>query len=292
MNSDWLPHEAARKSPLAWLGGKSRLADRIIDRLPPHRAYCEVFAGAAWVLFRKPPSDVEIINDINGELVTLYRCVKHHLAELVAQFRWMLVARDEFDRFMATPADTLTDIQRAARFYYLSRTAFGARIKAPTFGIAATAPPRLNLLRIEEDLSAAHLRLSRVYIENRPYAKVLERFDKPETLFYVDPPYWGCEGDYGDGLFGREDFQRLADQLASLKGSFILSLNDRPEVRETFKRFKIEAIQTTYTVGVKSRGTPVGEVLISNFEPAAPPEPKPTARRSSRSATSGRSTGA
>jgi len=168
MNDAWTPSSGVRKSPLAWLGGKSQLADRIIDRMPDHLAYCEVFAGAAWVLFRKPESKVEIINDINRELVTLYRCVKYHLGELVMQFKWMLVARDEFDRFMQTPADALTDIQRAARFYYLTKAAFGAKVRSPSFGIAATAAPRLNLLRIEEDLSDAHLRLARVYIENKP----------------------------------------------------------------------------------------------------------------------------
>lgn len=252
------------KSPLAWLGGKSQLADRIVERMPEHQTYCEVFAGAAWVLFRKPESKVEIINDINHELVTLYRCVKHHLAELVLQFRWMLVARDEFDRFMATPPDTLTDIQRAARFFYLAKTSFGARVNKPTFGIAATQPPRLNLLRVEEDLSEAHLRLCRVQIENRPYGQVIERFDKPRTLFYLDPPYWGCEKDYGEGLFNREDFGRLAEQLDGLKGRFILSLNDQPGVREVFANFKIEAIKTRYSINPAAHNQ-VGEVLITNF---------------------------
>jgi DNA adenine methylase len=252
------------RSPLAWLGGKSQLADRIVDRMPEHLAYCEVFAGAAWVLFRKPESKVEIINDINRELITLYRCVKYHLAELVQQFRWMLVARDEFDRFMATPPDTLTDIQRAARFFYLAKTSFGARVNKPTFGIAASQPPRMNLLRVEEDLSEAHLRLCRVQIENRPYDQVISRFDKPRTLFYLDPPYWGCEKDYGEGLFSREDFTLLAGQLDGLKGKFILSLNDRPGVREVFANFKIEAVKTRYSINPKAHEQ-VGEVLITNF---------------------------
>lgn len=254
-----------RKSPLAWLGGKSRLADQIIDRMPAHTAYCEVFAGAAWVLFKKPESKVEIINDINGELVTLYRCVKHHLPALVEQFRWMLIARDEFDRFMATPADTLTDIQRSARFYYLSKAAFGAKVRSPTFGIAASQPSRLNLLRIEEDLSEAHLRLSRVYIENKPYQDIITRFDKPGTLFYVDPPYWGCEGDYGKDLFSREDFTTLAALLAKVKGKFILSLNDHPGVREVFGAFNLEKVKTRYSVSA-NKNQQVGELLITNFE--------------------------
>ncbi len=254
----------AMKSPLAWLGGKSRLADRIIERMPPHQTYCEVFAGAAWVLFKKPESKVEIINDINSDLTNLYRCVKFHLVELVAQFRWMLVARDEFDRFLKTPADTLTDIQRAARFFYLAKTSFGARIVKPTFGIAATGAPRLNLLRIEEELSEAHLRLARVFIENRPYDQVVQRFDKPGTLFYVDPPYWDCENDYGVGLFGKDDFAHLAALLGAVKGKFILSLNDTPGVRETFSAFHIEALKTRYSIsGTKKQEA--AEVLISNF---------------------------
>ncbi len=256
------------KSPLAWLGGKSRLADRIIERMPDHQTYCEVFAGAAWVLFKKPESKVEIINDINADLTNLYRCVKHHLGELVAQFRWMLVSRDEFDRFLKTPADTLTDIQRAARFFYLAKSSFGARIVRPTYGISATGAPRLNLLRIEEDLSEAHLRLARVFIENKPYDQVIQRFDKPGTLFYVDPPYWDCESDYGEGLFSREDFGRLAGLLDGLKGRFILSLNDTPGVRETFANFHIEAVKTRYSIsGAKKQEA--AEVLISNFKRVA-----------------------
>lgn len=253
------------KSPLAWLGGKSRLADQIIERIPAHTAYCEVFAGAAWVLFKKPESKVEIINDINRELITLYRCVKHHLPALVEQFRWMLIAREEFDRFLKTPADTLTDIQRAARFYYLSKSAFGARVSKPTFGIAATGAPRLNLLRMEEDLSEAHLRLSRVFIESRPYADVIDRFDKPSTFFYVDPPYWGCENDYGKDLFSRADFTALAKQLGGIKGRFILSLNDNTDVRQVFKGFTIEKVTTRYSVAA-GKSQVVGEVLIRNFK--------------------------
>ena len=255
-----------QKSPLAWLGGKSRLADQIIERMPAHQTYCEVFAGAAWVLFKKPESKVEIINDINSELTNLYRCVKHHLAELVLQFRWMLVARDDFDRFLQTPAESLTDIQRAARFFYLAKSSFGAKIHKPTFGIAATGAPRLNLLRIEEELSDAHARLARVFIENRHFDQVLQRFDRPGTLFYVDPPYWGCEKDYGEGLFTRDDFARLAALLGACKGKFILSLNDTAGVRETFRDFRIEAVKTRYSISATAKQE-VGEVLITNFKP-------------------------
>lgn len=255
------------RSPLAWLGGKSRLAPTIIQRFPEHAAYVEVFAGAAWVLFTKPPSRVEIINDINGELVRFYRCVRHHLPELLKQFEWAILARDEWDAMLAQPLDGLTDIQRAARFFYLAKMAFGAKIKGPSFGIAATGLPRLNLRDLPELLEQTRQRLQRVVVENRPYQQVIDRFDKPSTLFYLDPPYWGCESDYGTGLFSRDDFTHLAKQLAQLKGKCIVSLNDTPGVREVFGAhpcFKLEPVSTKYSVG-PTRGTDITELLITNY---------------------------
>lgn len=254
------------KSFLAWVGGKSQLTDRIIPLLPPHHCYCEVFAGAAWMLFRKEESKVEIINDINSDLVTLYRVVKNHLEEFVRTLKWLLVAREEFDRFMMQEPSTLTDIQRSVRFFYIMKTGYGARLKSPSFGIAASAPSRFNLLRIEEELSAAHLRLNRVYIENKPFQTVIDRFDKPDTAFYVDPPYWGCENYYGNGVFSREDFTVLRDRLAGLKGKFVMSINDVPEIRELFKDFIIREVPTKYSMA-KDGVKPVTELLIFNYEP-------------------------
>jgi len=247
------------KSFLSYLGGKSLLANKIIPKIPEHTCYCEVFAGAAWLLFKKPESQVEIINDINKDLV-----IKHHLEEFIRYLKWTLVARDEFARFKAENADTLTDIQRAVRFYYLLRTGYGAKVTGQTFSVGPTRPSSFNLLRIEEELSAAHLRLSRVYIENMPYQRLIERFDRPGTFFYIDPPYYGCEEDYGKGIFGRDDFTRLADILAGIKGKFILSINDVPEIREAFGQFSIEEINTRYMAAGANRQKRVTELLIKN----------------------------
>jgi DNA adenine methylase len=254
------------RPPLAgWLGGKSRLAKRIVDLLPEHDCYVEPFAGAAWVLFRKPESRVEVINDINREIITLYRCLQWHLEEFVRYFNWVLVSRDEFERLKRAVPDTLTDIQRAARFFYIQQTCFGGRIHNPTFGYSIhTRGHKLNLLRIEEELSAAHLRLSRVYVECLPYAEIIRRYDSAETVFYVDPPYWGVENYYGPGLFGREDFSALAEQLAGIKGAFLLSLNDTPGVREVFARFTMEKVTLQYSCS-KARNKTAGELLIRNF---------------------------
>ena len=176
---------------IPWIGGKRRLAKRILPIFPAHDCYVEPFAGGAALFFLKDQSDVEVLNDINGELVNLYRVVKHHLEEFVRQFKWALISRQIYGWLKQTPEETLTDIQRAARFYYLQKMAFGGKVANQTFGTATTSAPRLNLLRIEEELSAAHLRLSRTYIEHLPWEECIRRYDRPHSLFYLDPPYWG-----------------------------------------------------------------------------------------------------
>jgi len=242
------------------------LADKIIPLIPEHTCYCEVFAGAAWVLFKKDPSKVEIINDINSELATLYRVVQNHLEEFVKQFKWILVSRDEFDRHMKESPETLTDIQRAARFFYIIKTSYGSKIHQNHFGVAPSGPPRLNLLRIEEDLTAAHIRLARVYVENMHYEKIIKRHDRAGTLFYVDPPYYGCEDDYGQGIFSREDFEVLRDTLVGIEGKFIMSINDVKGIRELFKGFHIKAVTTTYSTPKAKKQTGAKELLITNYE--------------------------
>ena len=254
---------------MSWVGGKSRLAERIIPLIPDHACYCEVFAGAAWLLFKKPESKSEVINDINVDLVTLYRVVQHHLEEFVRYFRWALVARDEFQRLHRVPPGTLTDIQRAARFFYMLKMGFSSKVNSTTFGISTSSGPGLNLLRIEEDLSAAHLRLARVFVESMPFTELIDRYDRPHTFFYIDPPYHGSEDDYGKGLFKREDFAVLAEQLAGIKGRFIMSINDTPEIRKLFGGFRIRTVPTRYSLGGADRAGVVRELLVMNFKPAS-----------------------
>lgn len=250
---------------LSYTGGKSILAPKIIPYIPEHNCYAEVFCGAAWMLFKKEPSKVEIINDINTDLITLYRCVQNHLEEFCRQFKNQLIARDEYKRHVEENPHTLTDIQRAARFYYLLRTTYGSKLAFDSFGVSAIKQPRINLVRLEEDLSQVHLRLNRVWVENMSYTKFIPRFDKPDTFFYIDPPYYNCENYYGKGIFAKEDFVTLKELLTGIQGKFIISLNDVPEVREIFKGFNFVSVNTRYTLSGKSQK--VSEVLIMNYTP-------------------------
>jgi DNA adenine methylase len=177
------------KPIIPWIGGKRRLAKDILPMFPEHTCYVEPFCGAAALLFMKDEVKCEVLNDINGELVNLYRVLQHHLEEFVKQFKFALISRKMFEWEQMKQPETLTDIQRAARFYFLQKNAFGGKVDKQTFGTSTTGGPRMNLLRIEEELSAAHLRLARVQVEHLPWDKCLSKYDRPHTLFYMDPPY-------------------------------------------------------------------------------------------------------
>lgn len=249
---------------IPWLGGKRRLAKHILPLFPEHECYVEPFCGGAALFFMKEPATTEVLNDINGDLVRLYRVVRYHLDEFIKQFRWALVSREMFKWTKDTPPESMTDIQRAARFYYLMRTGFGARLRSPTFGTTTTSGPKLNLVRIEEDLSMAHIRLARAYIENLPWQDCVSRYDRPHTLFYMDPPYWGTEG--YDVDFGLDQYDRMAELAKSVAGKVIISVNDIPEMWAAFKGLRIiDKIGTRYQVGGMKRDKEARELLILNF---------------------------
>lgn len=173
-----------------------------------------------------------------------------------------------FEWLKDTPSETLTDIQRAARFFYLQHSAFGGRVDGQTYGTATTAPPGLNLLRIEENLSAAHLRLASAYIENLAWNECIRRYDRTHTFFFMDPPYWETEG-YGV-QFGWEQYELLAATLGQLKGKAMVTLNDHPAIRELFKAFPIESTDIVYTVG-GGAGAPRRELVIFSWDVRAEP---------------------
>ncbi len=241
------------------------MAQHLLPLFPEHTCYVEPFCGAAALFFLKAPSKVEVLNDVNSDLVQLYRVLQHHLEEFVRQFKWALASREMFEWAKSTPPRTLTDIQRAARFYYLQRLAFGGKVDGQTFGTATLAPARLNLLRIEEELSAAHLRLSGVTVEHLDWGACVERYDRPHSLFYLDPPYWGTEG-YGVP-FGLEQYERMAELMRGMQGQAVVSVNDIPEMRAAFKGFQMKRLPITYTVGKAKDRKPSGELVVHNLRP-------------------------
>jgi len=137
-------------------------------------------------------------------------------------------------------------------------------VRNPVYHRNVVQPPSFNLASLPELLEKAHKRLERVQLECAPYNEVIDRFDRPTTLFYLDPPYFGRKL-YRYNL-GEADFEKLAGQLNQIRGKFVLSLNDLPEVRKLFGGFQIQDVELHYT-SQKEAGKRYKEVLIMNFKP-------------------------
>ena len=249
---------------ITWIGGKKLLRKKITEIFPENiDRYVEVFGGAAWVLFYKEKyAKQEIYNDINGELVNLFKCVKYHTNAIVEELQLILNARQIFNDFQQNKNRTdLTDIQRAAMFYYIIRTSYGAKLEQYS---ANYRSPYLLLQNVEEIAK----RLSRIVIENKNFTDILAQYDKEDTLFYCDPPYYKAEKMYhmGNYVFDKEQHILLRDSLRNIKGHFVLSYNDDEFVRNLYEGFDIQEVERSSNLSFSNgkRGI-YKELIITNF---------------------------
>ncbi|EFO32519.1 D12 class N6 adenine-specific DNA methyltransferase [Roseibium sp. TrichSKD4] len=241
------------KPVAAYIGGKLQLAKHIAGRISAvdHATYVEPFIGMGGIFFRRSlKPKCEVINDISKDVATLFRILQRHYPQFLDTLKFQLTSRSEFQRLLKTDPDTLTDLERAARFLYLQRISFAGKVQGRTFGVSLRGA-RFDLTKVEPLLEDVHERLSGVIIEHLAYADCIKRYDRPDTLFYIDPPYWDCETYYGKGVFSKDDFQALAGQLKDIKGRFLMSINDVPEIREIFADFDIEQVTLKYTANAK-----------------------------------------
>jgi DNA adenine methylase len=248
-----------------YIGGKRILSKTIIGRIntTPHDGYAEPFVGMGGVFLRRNLQPrMEAINDISGDVANLFRILQRHYPQFMEMLRFQVTSRREYERLVKTDPTTLTDLERAARFLYLQKTAFGGKVNGRNFGVDKSNGGRFNLLKLAPQLEEIHERMAGVVIEQLPWRSFIERYDRQGMLFYLDPPYWGNEDDYGKNVFGREEFAEMADVLSRLKGRFIVSLNAVQGVFETFSKFQIEEVACTYTVG-SGNAKAVKEVIIT-----------------------------
>ena len=249
----------------AYIGGKRILAGRLREMISSidHRLYVEPFVGMGGVFFRRDRRpQAEVINDVSRDVVNLFRILQRHYQQFLDVLKWQVSSRAEFERLMKQNADTLTDLERAARFLYLQRLSFGGKVRGRSFGTGTTGGARFDLTKLAPMLEDVHERLASVVIECLPYQDLIPRYDRPHTLFYLDPPYWGCTDDYGRGLFSEGDFDRLRVLLEGIKGRFILSINDVPEIRDLFARFPMRSVDLNYRIS--GGATAARELIITN----------------------------
>lgn len=254
------------KAPFGWVGGKSKLADEIIEKFPKHELYVEVFGGALNVFYAKSPSPREVVNDINSELVNLHRCIRTNPRSLHDHLNRMIISRKIFDDIRDSKIKPSNNIERAAHYFFLLSQSFGS--KGTNFAMSAKSgrPPK-NIYRWWGVWSK---RLKYVTIENKSFENLIVEYDQKEAFFYCDPPYVDTESYYQHtGGFGLKEHELLADTLKKIKGRFFLSYNDCELVRELYKDFKIEeSKEIDYLLGrgAHKQEKKVREVYITNYE--------------------------
>ena len=246
------------------MGGKSRIAKRLCQLLPDHQCYVEVFVGAANLLFAKEPSKVEVINDINSELINLFRVVRSHRREFMNELSLVPQGRTVFVDYRRQPG--LTDIQKGARSFFIMKAAFGGLggTTHPTFGYGTTGRAHF-CRRMFAAINRCHKRLDGVYVENLDFEDCLRRYDRLHTVFYCDPPYLDVGG-YKE-QFPPDDHNRLAAALKNIKGKFLLTINNHPEIRTLYKGLPRLKVKVRYSVSrdksLKARDRT--ELIIANY---------------------------
>lgn len=249
------------KPPITRMGGKSRLRKEIIKKIPNHICYIELFFGAGWVYFGKEPSKVEVINDIDKELINLFKMIKYHSPEIERLLQYEFSGRDIFEEYKNYTVKYLTEIHRAIRFLYLITQSFAGKGNNYGYGTTTKPAPQIFYKDVLVDLKK---RLNNTYVENLSFEKIIDKYDREYSFFFCDPPYFETCG-YKD-KFGEEEQLILRDKLKSLKGKFLLTINDHPKVREWYKDFNIEEVQVSYSISKESKGRKqYGELIITNY---------------------------
>jgi DNA adenine methylase len=249
------------KPPISRMGGKSKLRKQIIELIPAHTCYAEVFFGAGWVYFGKEKSKVEVINDVDKELVNLFKMIKYHEAEICRLMQYEICSRDIFNEYMEQIPEKLTDIQRAIRFIYTLSQSFAS--KGNHFGYKATSRPAPQIFTTE-NLKDVKERLRNTFIENLSFEEILKKYDRESTFFFCDPPYYETAG--YKNPFGKEDHLKLHEILKNIKGKFLLTINDHPFIRELYKDFNMIETKVFYSISKEAKANKeYGELIIMNY---------------------------
>ncbi|HHH28922.1 MAG TPA: hypothetical protein ENK57_11335, partial [Polyangiaceae bacterium] len=243
--------------------GKKKLAKRLVALLPAHKTYVEPFAGSAAVLFAKEPADTEVINDADAEIAQAYRIIKRLSRKQLDRLQRMSWTGDgaTFKRLIGT--NPTGDVERLHRFLYLTHFSYG-KMRGKSFSPSTQGIEAKTAGRIE----AFAPRLKHVRIYGGDYEKVVRKYDSPDTVFFLDPPYSGYNVDVGESEF---DEARFIDVLKALDGKFLLTYGVRGKLPGLLKQagFAIKRIRTPRSIGsMRGVGGPtlLTQLIVSNYK--------------------------
>jgi len=249
-------------------GGKSHIIKHILPLIPKHRVFVEVFGGGASLLLNKEPSDVEVYNDINEELVNLFRVVKERPNEFYHAFDLILYSRKVREDLQQSEIPT-DPLDRAVRYWYLLNTSFCGDVYGGFSGAGCREKNEAKAFfnRLGNVFKVAQ-RLRNVVIENLDFRRLIPMYDSTDTFFWCDPPYFELTEDYYEFRFDVSDHLSLCRILAEAKGKWLLIYNDCPEIRALYSDFSILKLKLQKDAGkpdeLRSRGK-FNYVLIGNY---------------------------
>jgi len=261
---------------LCYPGGKSRMLPTLLPLIPEHCCYVEPFVGAGWLFFKKPLADKNVIGDIDPELINFYQTFRDIPKDMLLENLDNLWVVDEklFNDYRdkvnmcRDQGQCSNNPNRAILFLYVIQNSYGCR--GGNFGFKKLCKqcdyPRLsNILPKFEEYQQ---KLRNTIIELGDYKKTMIKYDAPCTFFYLDPPYYQPSGKVYK--FHDVDPRAFAEFLKTIKGKFLLSYDNVPELFDIFSDFKIAVVDHNYTLArMKYAGgrQSVKELLISNYDP-------------------------
>ena len=259
------------KTPLTYYGGKQQLAATILKLIPEHKLYVEPFVGGAAIFFAKEPSECEIINDTNGELINFYEVLKRDFSALQSEIEVSLHSRrlhHDAEVIYANP-HMFSRIKRAWAVWMLANCSYGSMLDG-TFGYDRKGKYSLRLKNKREAFGVeCGARLQNTQIECCDALRIINSRDTQESFFYCDPPYVGADQGHYDG-YSQQDFENLLETLANIKGKFILSSYRNPVLSDYIEKHgwgSVEitmGISMTYRYEASKRRQKI-EVLTANF---------------------------
>ena len=265
------------KTPISYYGGKQKLASTILQMIPEHKLYCEPFIGGAAVFFAKPPSDLEVINDTNKELVNFYRTVQNDFVSLEREVRITLHSRTMHRdaKVIYDSPHLFNEVKRAWAVWVLASQSFSSMLNG-SFGYDVgknTTTKKISNKRVSFTEEYA-IRLQNVQVECADALRIINSRDTKDSFFYCDPPYYNSDMGHYDG-YSIEDFEALLKSLQRITGRFLLSSYPSPILKQYVKTNgwkQVEIEQTVSVANSKKPGKKKIEVLTYNYE--LPTQPK------------------
>ncbi|MFZ8805867.1 MAG: DNA adenine methylase [Candidatus Calescibacterium sp.] len=251
-----------------YIGGKFYLLDIILKLIPEHEIYIEPFGGSAKVLINKPPSKVEIYNDLDKRIANLFYVWAFRYKEFEEKLKRLVYSQAlfyEFHKDIQKPVKKLGNVNDAVKTFYLLQLAFSGNIKSKGFSISLLGiKKRMRFFSSLERLSKIHQRLKNVAILNTDFRVLIKKFgDREDAFFYLDPPYYGINEYYLK--FTKQDHKDLLEMVKNMKAKWLLSnypneLYD--EYLKDFYRVEVETIKHSSPNKIKPKAI---EVLWANY---------------------------